>query len=476
MSKNVPIPVMAGVYVDDKPDVRVALPYNMVPVPGQEGVADGYLRQADGISLLGTGPGVDRGGHVWDGVHYRVMGTRLVSVSATGMVTDIGDVGGTGPVRLANSFDRLGIVSNGFLWLYDGATLLKVTNVNIPANLIDGVWIDGYWIVTDGEDMAASTLADPEIFNADSYSGTDRPDPIKALLKINNELHVVSRSFIDVFQNSGDSTGFPFKRVNGAVITKGALGTRTACVFNNTVALLGCGTSAGNPDQKEVPSVYAAANASTVRIASMEVDRTLAGYTEDELADAFVEAVIDIGCELLFIHLPDRTLVYDAIASAKSQYPVWHVRGSGLDDFSRYRAHYITRAFGAWVVADPDSEALGVWDPTQSQHYGEVSRWEFHTGMLRNGTKGAVMHKLSLLGLTGVVASGSGISTAHTEDGVNYSMERYVSSGEAGERKKRIEWRKLGNWHGYRIQRFRGDSGSRLAVLSVDAEISPLRY
>ena len=75
------IPILSGVYTDGSPDFRTSYPVNMVPVPKEQGISNGYMRPADGIAQLGTGPGVDRGGINWNGKCYRVMGGSLVRIS-----------------------------------------------------------------------------------------------------------------------------------------------------------------------------------------------------------------------------------------------------------------------------------------------------------------------------------------------------------------------------------------------------------
>ena len=77
------IPVLSGIYSDSAADFRTSYPVNLVPVPKDQGISAGYLRQADGIVESGTGPGAVRGGINWNGVCYRVMGTKLVSVPIT---------------------------------------------------------------------------------------------------------------------------------------------------------------------------------------------------------------------------------------------------------------------------------------------------------------------------------------------------------------------------------------------------------
>ena len=43
------IPILSGIYADSTGDFRTSLPRNMVPVPVQTGINDGYMRPADGI-------------------------------------------------------------------------------------------------------------------------------------------------------------------------------------------------------------------------------------------------------------------------------------------------------------------------------------------------------------------------------------------------------------------------------------------
>lgn len=474
------IPILAGIYVDGSPDVRVAYPVNLVPVAGQDGTADRYLRPAEGILPFATGQGFDRGGIVIPagsagnagGFHYRVSGTKLITVSSTGVVAVLGDVGGSGPARMDFSTDRLGVLSGGLLYYWDGTTLTHVTDPNIPANLIDMVWVDGYWMVTDGVNVAVSNLADVTVFNPLKFTQTNRPDPVKALIKVRNEVHVISRHFIDVLQNIGGQF-FPFQILTTAVVTRGAVGTRAACVYNDTAAFVGGGNSGG---VEEAPGVHLAQSAQTLKISTREIDNLLLSYTTAQLAAITMQPVVNRGSQFLFINLPDRTVVYDAIASADLQRPVWHVLTGAITGFSQYRAVNITRASDQWIVGDPLSTAIGVWSTTDSSHWGSPVRWEFSTPILRNGGKGAILHQLELLSLTGVVASGLDprISTASSTDGVTFGQEKSLRSGKTGDRTKRLVWFQLGSWRNYRIQRFSGDSGSRLSPMNLDAEIEAL--
>ncbi len=135
------IPIVSGIYAGAAADLRTSYPVNRVPVPKQSGISAGYLRPGDGIISQGTGPGVTRGATVWNGVCYRVMGSSLVSVSSSGVVTVLGDVGNGGLVSFDYGFDRLAITSGGRLHYWNG-TLTQVTDPDLGVAL-DVVWIDG---------------------------------------------------------------------------------------------------------------------------------------------------------------------------------------------------------------------------------------------------------------------------------------------------------------------------------------------
>ena len=114
------IPILNGIYTDNTPELRTSYPVNLVPVPKQSGISNGFLRQGDGIVANGTGPGTDRGGINWQGGLYRVMGTKLVEIASAGTVTTLGDVGGPIDqlVTFNYSFDVLAIASGGRLYYW----------------------------------------------------------------------------------------------------------------------------------------------------------------------------------------------------------------------------------------------------------------------------------------------------------------------------------------------------------------------
>jgi len=468
------IPILNGIYTDNGPDLRTSYPVNMVPVPKQSGISNGFLRPGDGIVANGSGPGVDRGGVNWNGICYRVMGTKLVTVASNGTVTVLGDVGGPTDtlVTFDYSFDLLAIASGTRLYYWDpvAATLTQNTDPDLGI-VLDVVWVDGYFMTTDGEFLIVTELSNPLAVNPLKYGSSEvDPDPVVALLKLRNEVYALNRNTIEVFDNIG-AEFFPFNRIDGAQIQKGVVGTFACCVYIEQIAFLGSG-------RNEAPSIYMGAAATAQKISTQEIDELLLNYTEAQLALVKLEARNDKAHQHLYVHLPDRTLVYDGAASQVLGEAVWFTLTTTVVGFSQYRARNLVWAYDKWLVGDPQSSNIGYLVDTIGTHWGQKVRWEFGTLIVYNEGNGALFHELELVSLTGRVALGVDpqISTSYSLDGLSWSQDRFIRAGTIGNTKKRLAWFQQGNMRNWRIQRFRGDSDSHIAFARLEAQIEGLAY
>lgn len=463
------IPILSGTRADEGPDFRTAYPRNMVPVPKQQGISNGYLRPADGIVQIGTGPGVDRGGIAWNGACYRVMGNSLVRVGADGTATELGAIGGAGQVSFDYSFDRLAIAAGGTLYYTTGGAPAQVTDPDLGA-VLDVLWVDGYFMTTDGTSLVVTDLKDPTSVNPLHYGSSEAdPDPVKCLLKARaGEVYAVNRYTVETMQNVGGSV-FPFERVPGAQINRGSLGTHCAALYADAIAFLGSA-------HDEPPAVWTGINGGTQKLSTGEIDTLLLDYTETQLAASVLEVRTVKNHQLLYLHLPDRTLVYDGAASAAVQEPVWFTVDSGLAEPAQYRARNFVWCYDRWLCGDPTSGALGQLDDTVSTHYGQVIGWEFGTGIVYNAGAGAIFHELELVALPGRVPLGADpvIWTSYSLDGETWSQERTARAGRQGQRSKRIVWLGQGGMQNWRIQRFRGTSDAHLAIARLEAQMEPL--
>lgn len=458
------IPILSGIYAETKADYRIAYPQNMRPIAKDTGISSGYLRPVDGLVSMGTGPGTSRGAINWNGQHYRVMGDQLCRIDQDGDVTQLGDVGDDGkPVTLTYDFDRLAIASNGDLFYYDDGTLTQVTDEDL-GTVIDVVWIDGYFMTTDGEFLVVTELNDPTSVSPLKYGSSEiDPDPIVSLVKQRNEVYAVNRYSIEVFDNLGGEN-FPFGRIEGAQVQRGAFGTHCAIAYEGGVAFLGSGVG-------ESPGVFLAKKGGSEKVSTREIDMILSGYTETQLSTAVLEVLLDKGSTLLWIRLPDQTIVFDVTTSSAIGAAVWYTMTSGTD--TPYRGIDAIWVHDNWWVGDLSSSDVGVLDNTLASHFGSTVSWEFSTAIIYGEGKGAVFHAIELVGLPGrqPPETEATITTSYSLDGVTWSADRSLLLRGYDQR---MVWRRQGNMRHYRIQRFQGDSDANLAVARLEATIERL--
>jgi hypothetical protein len=466
------IQILNGIYCDENADFRTSYPRNLIPVPKEQGISKGYLRPADGLVSRGTGPGVDRGGINWNGVEYRVLGPSLCRISSTGAVTVLGTIAGTNQVTMDYSFDRLGIAGGGRLHYWDGSVLSFVTDVDM-GTVVDALWVDGYWMTTDGTSLIVTELTNPLAVNPLKYGSSEvDPDRVLGLLKLHNEPAALNRHTIEFFDNIGGDL-FPYQRIKGAQINRGPVGTHAAVVFSESgadvIAFVGGG-------RNEPPAVWVGANSSSAKISTREIDAILKGYTEAQLALCLVESRIDESHRMLYIHLPDQTLVYDSGATAALGVPVWFTLTSSVVGLGQYRARNLVWAYDAWQCSDPTSTTLGSLAGDISTHYGTVIGWEFGTQIIYNESMGAIFHMLELVCLPGRVPLGADpvVWTSFSVDGETWSMEYACPAGKQGQRTKRLTWSRQGHMRAMRIQKFRGTSDAHLSVARLEATVEAL--
>lgn len=463
---NMQIPILSGIYTDKNSDFRTAYPRNLIPVPKDQGLSNGYLRPSEGINHLADVSGIDRGGINWNGVCYRVCGNQLTRVDSDGSVTELGDVGGSGYCNFDYSFDYLAINSGSNLYLYKDE-LKKVTDVDL-GDVRDVVWVDGYFMTTDGEFLVITELNDPFEVNPLKYGSSEAdPDPINALFKLRNEVYALNRYSIEVFDNVGGDN-FPFSRIDGAMATRGTLSPSSCCKYMEALAFMGSG-------KNEPISIYVSANGTTQRIATREIDQILGNFTEAQLSKCLLESRIVDAHEWLYIHLPNMTLAYDSAASQATSQQVWFILCSGFGE-NRYLAQNHVWCYDKWIVGHPQQPKVGTLTNETGEHWSDVTEWAFNTSIVFNETRGAIFHQLELVALAGRTLFGTKpmISTQYSVDGELWSNEKHISAGTTGQRNKRLVWFQQGRMQNWRIQKFTGTSESRLSIARLEAQVEAL--
>lgn len=462
------IPILSGIYTDSNSNFRTFYPTNLIPVPKNTGISEGFLRPAEGIVLHGVGPGKGRGGINWADECYRVMGNKLVKVLADGSNTILADIPGNDRIKMQYSFDYLSINADEKLYLWNGTVLQQITDTDL-GKVVDHLWVDGYFMTTDGENIIVTELNNPFSVNPLKYGSSEiDPDPIKALLKVRNEPHALNRYTIETFRNIGGEF-FPFQRIEGAQIQKGTLNRNTCCVFQDVIAFLGSGLN-------EAFAIYLAANGQTTKISTLEIDQVIQEFDEQQLNSVTLETRIETNHAYLYVHFPNQTWVFDSQSSAELGQNVWFKLTTSLNDNSVYKARNFIRCYDKWLCEDPTSFNLGYLTYDLSTHYSQKIEFSFNTLIIYNMGKGAIVKSLELISLTGRTANNVNpfVSTSYSNDGITFSQPKDISAGKIGQRDIRLQWRGQGRMKKMRIQKFRFTSDALLTVAALEAEFEPL--
>lgn len=462
------LPILKGLVADETANFRVSIPINYEPVVTDTGISKGFLRATPGITLI-TDPalGADRGGIVWRGVHYRVLGSNLVSLNGA-VVMVLGDVGNNNlPVSLDFSFDLLAIASNNNLFYWNGTALNQVTDPDLGV-VLDVMYLDGRFITTDGNSIVLTELNDPYAVDPLKYGSAEvSPDPIVGIAHVRGEMYALGTGTIENFRNIG-GTGFPYQRNSGALIPKGAVGTHAFCYFLDTFAFVG-----GSPS--EAPSVWLAGGGQAIPITTPDVDRELAALTDAELALVELEARQEEGEQRLIMHLPTKSLMFLQQASRNAGEPVWCQLNAGMGNDQPYPLRHLVLTEDGWI-GGASSGKLGRLDNAVETIFGEERGWRFDTLLVYNQAKGGIINCIELIGLTGRAPFGA-IPQAFlsiTMDGETWGQERAIETGRFGEREKRCQWRPGRRFRNYCGLRFRGAGNGRQAWARLEADIEGL--
>lgn len=451
------LPLLSGIVGSNQAEFKQSYPKNIEPVVIESGLSKGQLRTTSGAVQTDTGPGVDRGGVYWNERCYRVMGTRFGYVTNLGAWVEIGDVGTGGPCAFDYGFDRLAINSGNRLYYFNGAALSQVTDPDL-GNVNDVIWIDGYYMTTDGTSVVVTELSDPTSVKPLKYgSAEEDPDMVVGLVKVANEAHILGRHTIQVFRNVGGN-GFPFQTIRGATIPYGCVGARAKCTIDGTFAFVGGAKNEGL-------SVWIAGQGTAQRISTRTIDDDLDAVIDPTQIE--IEARGTRGERRLIVHLPEgRSWVFLLEATKQAGELVWYE----AETDGTYNIRHAVTAYGRMVVGGPNGE-IGFLSDEIEAHFGELPEWRFDCGLVYGSAKGGIVRQVELVGLTG---RGNGTaSMAVTRDGQTFSIELTQATGPLGARAKRTVWRPNLKFSNYVGLRFRGRGGFP-GIAACEADIEAL--
>lgn len=460
------IPLIQGDSIGIETDYRDELAVNIIAVPKSVLGGAGYMICHSGLDSFATGNGIDRGANYNERLinHFRLSGDQLIEVDTAGVVNYLGAISGTDQAAMPYSFNTQCVIADGKMFLYDPVGgFVEVTDPDL-GEPIDGVWVDGYYFMTDGEflfhtDLDDETSIDPLKFATSEFS----PDPTLAVgLTQDDKVIVFNRYSTEYFINVA-TDNFAFTRQATRAQKIGIVATHAKVEIAGQWVIVGS-------RKNESLGVHVVGIGSSLKISSREIDKVLKQYTEPELADMRVEAREEDAIGLIYFHLPNETLCYNSSAAAISGHDkAWSIITTGQvgDPWRAINGVNDTR-LNKWIYGDKTDATIGVINDSLFSQYGERSELILFTPFFNLETMS--LDEIEIETIPGLNAiDDATVAFSMTKDGLNWSSEFWDLYGEPLDYNKRYIIRRLGNVNQWVGLKFRAYTTSRMsfAMLSI---------
>lgn len=465
------VTLIKGDHVDSNTDYRDSLPVNMIAIKKDILGAKGYMLAYPGLESFGIGSGIDRGGVYNErlSMHFRVSGEKLISVSSNGTVTILGDIPGSNQARLDDfySFNTQGIIADGNFYLYSpGSGLNQVVDTDLGTPL-DGVWIDFYYFMTDGDYIFHTDLADETSIDPLKYATAEfMPDPSIGVSKTQDNKAVVwGRYSVEYFINVA-SDNFAFTRIPSRAQKIGIVSTHAKVESSKGFYITG-------GRKNESIAVYLVGIGESIKVSTREIDRIIEQYTEPELADIRMEKRAEKDTNIIIIHLPNETLCFnETIAESIGKEYAWTILKTGLTGTANYSA--INGVYdplsSKWVYGDKTDNKIGFLSEVFTQ-YGDIQEWILYTPLIKLETNS--INEILIETIPGHTTDiDAKVAFSITNNGLTYGTEYWQLYGQPMEYNQRFIIRILGyvgNWAGFK---FRGATKSRMAFSLMEVDYS----
>lgn len=458
------ITLIKGDKVASNTDYRDSLPVNMSAVIRPILGAAGYMIQDPGLTQFGSAYGVDRGAN-WNErfeMHFRASGSNFVSISSAGVATVVGSIDGSSQTSLPYSFNTQGLISNGRFYLYSPTSgFIEVTDPDL-GDPIDGVWVDGYYFLTDGEYLYHTDITDEFSIDPLKYATSEfSPDPTYGVGKTqDNKVIVFNRFTTEYFVNVAQDN-FAFQRVATRAIKIGVVGTHCKTEVGDSWFIMG-------GRKEESISIHQLGVGSANKIATREIDKIIGHYTETQLRGTVLESYAEDGYDYLIVHLPDYVLKFNyTLAKSMGIEMAWSILSTGTVGLPwRGKNGLFDPRIGSWIFGDKIDSRLGLLDSTVATQYGEIVEWVLFTPFIY--LEDQSVDQLMIQTIPGFTSTNDAtVFLSMTYNGLTYGNERTVNYGSQADYGQRFEVNRLGyirDWFAFKL---RGASRSRMAFATA---------
>lgn len=387
--------------------------------------------------------------------HFAVVGTTLYEVFYDGSSVSRGAL--TGMATGSRSKVYMSVNLNSELMIQDSEagyyldlttnTLNPITDLDYPGGTtLD--YADGYFLISDKEGRVTfSNLGSASEWDGfNFFTPTFKPDKVKAVRAIREEVYCFGDETIEIYINDGDS---PFSRQSRTSSYYGLTAKDSVAIHTSGVFFLGK-SQFGGSDVYVMGNDYSVTPISTPAIAGLINEET------NEDAEGFVHSTKD-GHIFYVLHLPSlkTTLLYDITTGMwherQSQKPGPDADGSKQQDMYRARNH--TSFKGLNLFGDWFSGKIFVEDGTTDD--GNIRVLERTSSVFQQEQK-----SISVTSLEFDINSGFGTTTgqgvnpvmmlSYSLDGGNtFEKEELIRLGDLGNYDERIRIPGLGtarNW------------------------------
>ena len=444
-----------------------ALPLNMIAVPKEVLGHPGYMHSWPGLAQNMDVAGLARGAvnNEDQRTVFRTHGTSLISQAGEVLA----DVGGVGYAAMPFSSGRQAIVSGNNLNYWNGTSLTQLQNWTAdehasgdPATdfdigeVLDAVFVNGRysWIKRGSGEFGSTDIENPErpSYQAPFVSAEAGFDRNVGIGVWKTSVVIFGRNTIEFFAPTGAVE--PVYRAQRAyTIQAGIVGVAAKTVFQDNFAIV------GSPKDKP-PSVYLVGQGVYREIATRFVQELIRSYSDADLELTILETIKFDNHDLLLVHLPDMTLVYDA-GSSNETTQRWSILSSSTTGLGFYRGIYHIFSNGGWTVGDRTASIISDLRFDIASHVGLNPLFELFTPMVQ--IRNQNLHNLQLDNIPGYQNEGYNIAYAMTRDGEVYSQDSWISASNPLDRTTRILARKLGysrNNVGFRLRWITGAPSS----------------
>lgn len=369
------------------------------------------------------------------GYLWVVSGSKLYRISASFVITLIGDIG---PVLSIQSIDidandqSVVVVNTPNAYYFDGSTFGQIVDPDFLARgAADVEFVDDYLLFRQPNSgtFFGADLGSPNSFDPLNFATAEgAPDNLVGLKTDHRQVVLPGEDTIEIWEDVGGS-GFPFQRAANGFLEIGCANGRTMKKFDNSIAWVANDYTVRRLDG--LTPVVISQDAVTQFLSTATLSQANAwSYSQD-------------GHIFYVLTVPEGTWTYDAATKE------WHERSTYGFNYWTLGTH--AQAFGKEWVGDSTNNGLGYLDPANYTYFAATHRMEWTYQTVYAQGQRAFHDRLEVGIETGVgLATGQGsdpkIMLEGSDDGgISWYPFPNRSMGKLGETQTRVFWTNLGS-------------------------------